>query len=122
MFEPDEQFTLKTTGQLRAIAIDEAASVVDRGRAIIELGRRAAKEPELAADLLEWADTPNFQGSRWVGQVTLAWIAALAVGYSQSDSQTRGRLRETLNRWESSERELLLSWASRETWLQDMTP
>lgn len=120
MFEPDDQFTPEATERLRVIAVDRGASVVDRGRAIIELGRRAAKEPDLATDLLDWAEDPDFHRSRWVGQVTLAWIAALAVGYSQSDPRMRDRLREALDRWETSERELLVSWASREVWLQDM--
>ncbi|MGW0434070.1 hypothetical protein ACWDV4_16215 [Micromonospora sp. NPDC003197] len=120
MFERDSEFAAKATEDLQKLASDPNGSVVLRGRAILEVGRRAVENPGLADDLLEWAANPSFQRSRWVGAATLAWMAAAAVGYSQRDPAIRQRLREVLTNWDKHEVRTLLAWASREPWFADM--
>ncbi|MEU6858198.1 hypothetical protein AB0B28_04895 [Glycomyces sp. NPDC046736] len=58
--------------------------------------------------------------SKWVGTVSLAGVAAAAVGYSQEDPAIRGRLREVLEGWDPYESGDLVFWTKKEPWLRDM--
>jgi hypothetical protein len=119
MFEPDREYSARPTAELEGAAATPTVSVVTRARSILELGRRAVTHRELTEDLLSWASDPAFHRVRWVGAVTLAWIAAAAVGYSAADQHTRERLWQALDGWQPDEREDLLSWASHEPWFRD---
>ncbi|GEM_PF-5148305 len=119
MFEPDGEFATRARSELVDIAQDRARSVVVRGRSILEVGRRAHGDPELANALLKWLGEAEFQRLRWVGAATLAWIAAAAFGYSQHDPTMRERLQVALSLWDPEELGIMLAWASGEDWFSD---
>ncbi|GAA1562227.1 hypothetical protein GCM10009827_099660 [Dactylosporangium maewongense] len=93
-----------------------SASAVLRGRASLEVGRRAEGQPELQERLFGWVGDADLAASRWFGSVTLAWIAACCLGYSVKDQRGRARLAESLRAWPDSERRLLLGWAKGTRW------
>ncbi|WP_130509637.1 hypothetical protein [Krasilnikovia cinnamomea] len=100
---------------LIATVEDESESVVSRGRAILEVGRRADGSRELQDRLFGWMDSDRFAAKRWFGSVTLAWVAACGLGYSLQGFE-RVHLAEALSTWPAEEREILLAWARHEDW------
>lgn len=117
MFEYDDEFSPKSPDDLRSIVENPRRSVVYRGRSIAALGLKAKDDPSLADDLLRWAADPGMQRTRWYGGVTLAWVAALAVGFSQSDASTRLQLAQVLEGWDPRDVAAMRSWARSEPWL-----
>lgn len=117
MFEYDQEFSPKAPAELREIVENPRRSVVYRGRSIAALGRKAKDDPSLIDDLLRWASDPVYQRTKWYGGVTLAWTAALAVGYSQSDPSACERLSQVLATWDPRDLAALRSWSRHETWL-----
>lgn len=120
MFEFDSEFSTKSASELRDIVENPRRSVVYRGRSIAALGRKAKDDPRLAEDLLRWASDPTYQSTDWFGVVTLAWVAALAVGYSQVDQPIRARLSQVLATWHPGDVAALRGWIRPEPWLDDV--
>jgi hypothetical protein len=117
MFEYDDEFSPKSAEELRAIVENPARSVVYRGRSIAALGLKAKDDPGLVDELLGWASDPGMRRTKWYGGVTLAWVAALAVGFSQSDAFARQRLGQVLANWDQRDVAALRSWSRSEPWL-----
>jgi hypothetical protein len=116
MFDPDPDYTGCGEGELLSSAVDPAGSVVSRGRAILEVGRRAVDKPDLQELLFAWMSSSELASKRWFGLVTLAWISACCLGHSVRDENRRQRLAVALNAWPEHERETLLNWAKAEDW------
>lgn len=116
MFDEDPEFRDLSEGELILMAEDGLQSVVLRGRALLEIGRRADGQPELRERLFEWIGDEGLSAKNWVGPVTLAWIVACCLGHSANDVNERVRLVEMLCAWPDSERSSLLSWAKQESW------
>ncbi|NUQ91018.1 MAG: hypothetical protein HOQ43_21455 [Glycomyces artemisiae] len=117
MFEYDDEFSPKSAEELRAIVENPSRSVVYRGRSIAALGLKAKDDPSLVEELLKWASDPGMRRTKWYGGVTLAWVAALAVGFSQTDTAIRQRLSQVLATWDPRDVAALRSWSRSEPWL-----
>lgn len=118
MFEPDSSFRDLDVDNLLVMVDDALGSVVLRGRAMLEIGRRAEGHPDLQEMLFTWMHSDELAENRWIGPVTLAWIAACCLGYSLKGECERVRLAQSLRAWPKRERELLLGWARKEDWFE----
>ena len=116
MFDRDPPLEGLPVGRLIQDVTNPAKSVPLRGRAILEVGRRAENEPALQSQLAEWITSHDFRHRRWVGTITLAWVAACSLAYSLRRSESSSLLAGALSQWPSDERALLLKWARNEDW------
>ncbi|WP_131765753.1 hypothetical protein [Candidatus Protofrankia californiensis] len=73
MFDENPQFDGKSTDELLAI-ITDGHGVIDRGNAIIALGRRLEKEPELVGVLESLARSPEMRSLRIFHAASLAYF------------------------------------------------
>ncbi|MEV0897183.1 hypothetical protein [Actinoplanes sp. NPDC049802] len=116
MFDEDPEFRGVRVDELILKVGDGSRSVIQRGRALLEIGRRADGRPDLQERLFGWLGDDSLRAKRWVGPVTLAWIAACGLGHSLKGQEDRERLSEMLRAWPDADRDLLLKWAEGEGW------
>lgn len=116
LFDEDPKFRDMSADDLIRMIDDGSQSVILRGRALLEIGRRAGERPDLRERLFDWTGDAALAAKRWAGPVTLAWIAACGLGHAVGDPSGRARLAGTLHTWPDAERESLLSWARHENW------
>ena len=121
MFDEDAYFGSKSTKELIENAENVNVSVIVRGRSIVQIGMRAHDDERLSQKLAEWAVNPEFQHTEWVGTVSIAWVSACALAYSDPTEEGRRKVRSILGQWDSGEREMLLNWAKRESWFNGIS-
>ncbi|MCD0442262.1 hypothetical protein LO763_01305 [Glycomyces sp. A-F 0318] len=116
MFEEDPYFGGMPTSTLIENAESTTASVITRGRSIVQIGMRARTDASLVEKLAAWSVDPEFQKTRWTGFITMAWVSVCGMAYSQPSDEGRAKVREVLAQWDRDERRLLLNWSKHESW------
>jgi hypothetical protein len=102
LLDPDEAFQQLATDQLLAIVAGASDSVLSRGRALLELGRRAGDNPELTLQVASLIRDPVNRRSFTVGAISVAQLGAagLIAGGGESEAALA---RELVGEWTAGE-------------------
>lgn len=76
LLDPDLEFQELNVGELRAIAARSSGSVLRRGRAMMELGRRASSDSALLQEVADMVRAPENRQLMTVGTASISQLGA----------------------------------------------
>jgi hypothetical protein len=85
LLDPDLEFRELSTDELRVITASNGVSVLRRGRAMMELGRRASRDPALLQEVADMIRAPENTNLMTVGTTSVSQlgVAGLVAGGSE---------------------------------------
>ena len=102
LLDPDLEFRDLNIDELRVIASRSGESVLRRGRAMMELGRRASRSPALLREVAEMIRAPENRRLMTVGSTSISQLGA--AGLVADGSPTAVTLAaELVGEWQSDE-------------------
>jgi hypothetical protein len=119
LLDPDLEFRDRGVDELRVIVSRGGESVLRRGRAMVELGRRASRDEALLQEVAEMIRAPENRRLLTVGTASISQLgtAGLVAGGSESAVALAVKLVGEWQRDEQSEFAWLMR-SSRITWPQ----
>jgi hypothetical protein len=102
LLDPDPEFRGLTINELRAVVSGNSESVLRRGRAMLELGRRASSDSALLHEVAEMIRAPEYRRLITVGAVSISQLGAagLVAGGGETSLAVA---RELVDEWQADE-------------------
>lgn len=102
LLDADPEFCDVEPDDLRALVSQDTESVLRRGRAMLELGRRASDDISLLSDVAGMVRSPEYRRLKTVGTASVAQLGAAGL-VAGGDEKAIALARELASEWEPSE-------------------
>jgi hypothetical protein len=103
LLDPDLEFRDLTVNQLRMIVSRGSESVLRRGRAMMELGRRASGDTALLEEVAEMIRAPEYRRLITVGTASISQLGAAGL-VAGGGERALALARELVEEWQVDER------------------
>lgn len=103
LLDPDLEFRDLNTSELRVMVSRDSESVLRRGRAMMELGRRASSDPTLLQEVADMIRTPENRRLITIGTTSISQLgtAGLVAGGGE---RALALAEELVEEWKADER------------------
>lgn len=103
LLDPDLEFRDLSTNELRVMVPRDSESVLRRGRAMMELGRRASSDPALLQEVADMIRTSENRRLMTIGTTSISQLGAAGL-VAGGGERALALAKELIEEWKADER------------------